>query len=83
MTEDELTRPERSAQLKQARRYREAIEKAGMCCACLHRDRYSAPFGINHCRLKVERRYPTCTKDKRGPEFELDTTALQQFNKAA
>jgi len=84
MSEDDLTRPERAAQIRQAKRYRAAIEKRGLCCACIHRDRYSAPFGMNHCRLKVERRHPTCQKDGRGPTFEFDATVLDQFaDKAA
>lgn len=83
MTADDLTRPERSAQIRQAKRYKVAIEKRGLCCGCLHRDRSSAPFGINHCRLKVERRYPTCDRDGRHPKFEFDATILEEFKDAA
>lgn len=83
MNVDDLTPPEKSAQRRQAKRYKVAIEKRGLCCACKHRDRSSAPFGINHCRLKVERRYPTCDRDGREPKFQFDETVLGEFKDAA
>lgn len=79
MTADDLTRPERAAQIRQAKRYRAAIEKRGTCCACKHRNREVTFWGRNVCRVDTGRQYPACQQDGRGVVFEFDETTLGEF----
>lgn len=82
MTDGALTRPERAAQIRQAKRYRAAIEKRGLCCACKHRGTETY-FGLNVCSVGQQRRHPQCETDGRALRFEFDDTVLDQFRDAA
>lgn len=75
----ELTRPERAAQIRQAKRYRAAIRKKGICSACIHRDQ---TFGVFHCRNKPDRSGTNCETTP-GPGFTFDDSVLKQFADAA
>ena len=79
MTADTLTRPERAAQIRQAKRYRAAIEKRGRCFACLNRDRNNTYFGLNVCSIGQQRTYPQCERDGKAKRFEFDDSVLAQF----
>ncbi len=79
MSADDFTRPERAAQMRQARRYMAAIEKRGRCFACLNRDRNNTYFGLNVCSIGQQRRHPQCERDGKGLRFTLDDTVLEQF----
>lgn len=83
MSMEDLTRPERAAQIRQAKRYKAAIEKRGTCCACKHRARDFSAWGRSVCRLDHGRQYPTCQRDGREPKFELDDTTLEEFRDAS
>lgn len=84
MTADEFTRPERAAQIRQAKRYKRAIEKRGICCACKHRAIGETKWGRSHCRVGgEERQHPTCDRDGKGIRFEFDDTVLGEFADAA
>ncbi len=83
MSADNLTRPERAAQIRQAKRYRAAIEKRGLCCACKHRDTENTYFGLNVCGIGQQRRHPQCDTDGKATRFEFDDTVLEQFRDAA
>ena len=78
MTADTLTRPERAAQIRQAKRYRAAIEKRGLCFACKHRSDETY-FGLNVCSIGQQRRHPQCERDGKGLRFTFDDTVLEQF----
>lgn len=78
MTDGALTRPERAAQIRQAKRYRAAIEKRGLCCACKHRGDETY-FGLNVCSIGQQRRHPQCETDGKALRFELDDTVLAEF----
>lgn len=85
MSEDDYTRPERVTELRLARRkfekrYKASVQKHGLCSVC----RFSSmTFGIHHCRLWLERRYPQCEKDGKQVRFEVDPAKLEQFKDAA
>ena len=78
MSDGALTRPERAAQIRQAKRYRAAIEKRGLCCACKHRDPETY-FGVSVCGVGQDRQHPKCERDGKAPRFEFDDTVLAQF----
>lgn len=79
MVREALTRPERAAQIRQAKRYRAAINRRGRCCACVHRDRENTYWGRNICSIGDNRQYPQCEQDGRGKRFTFDDTVLSQF----
>ena len=84
MTADNLTRPERAAQIRQAKRYRNAIQKRGICCACIHRDRdRTTVFGMSCCEVGQDRIHPQCEKDGKAKKFQFDDTVLKEFADAA
>jgi hypothetical protein len=83
LSEDSYTRPERAAEIRQAKRYRKAIEKQGLCCACKHRDRSETFWGRNVCRVGQQRMHPQCDRDGKGVRFEFDPDCLEQFKDAA
>ena len=78
MSADDFTRPERAAQIRQAKRYRAAIEKRGLCCACKHRSDETY-FGLNVCSIGQQRTHPQCERDGKGLRFTFDDTVLEQF----
>lgn len=73
---DDLTRPERAAQVRQAKRYRAAINREGRCCACKHRDK---TFGVWHCQNSPGRQYPQCETDNGVGRFTFDDSVLARF----
>lgn len=79
MTSD-FTSPERSAQIRQAKRYRAAIQKRGICSACTCREK---TFGIWHCRDNPGRAHGMCQQDGRLPQFQFDDEVLKEFRDAA
>lgn len=84
MTDGSLTRPERAAQFRQARRYRAAVAKRGLCAVCIHREKgHVTAFGLNVCGISRERIAEHCQRDKRQPKFEVDAEALKEFADAA
>lgn len=79
----DFTRPERAAQIRQAKRYKAAIRNQGTCVACKHRSEETF-WGRSICRIGNNRQHPECEKDGRGLKFEFDDSVLQQFaDKAA
>lgn len=71
-----LTKPEQFAWRKQAKRLRNAIQKEGTCCACIHRDK---TFGKWHCKAAVDRSHPQCVTDGKQPKFTVDPDVLKRF----
>lgn len=83
MTED-LTRPERAAQIRQAKRYRSAIKKRGLCSACVHRDKdRTTAFGMSCCSVGQDRIHLHCERDGKQPKFKFDPDVLGEFQDAA
>lgn len=80
MPDEALTRPERAAQIRQAKRYRSAIQKRGLCSACKFRQQ---TLGIYHCRNWEDRQHGNCETDKKLPYFEFDPDVLKEFADAA
>lgn len=80
MTADDLTQPERSAQILQAKRYRARICRDGLCSACVHRQ---VTLGIHHCRDREDRQQGMCQHDKQAPVFEFDAGVLASLARAA
>ena len=81
----DLTRPERAAQIRQAKRYRAAINREGICSACKFREQ---TFEVWHCKGREERRHtppsvPVCERDGKLPRFEFDDSVLERFRDAA
>lgn len=76
----EMTRPERAAQIRQAKRYAAAIKKRGICSACVHRDK---TLSVHHCRNKEDRSDGACETDGRLPKFTFDDKVLKEFADAA
>ncbi|HEY9096430.1 MAG TPA: hypothetical protein VIN35_11845 [Hydrogenophaga sp.] len=76
--DDTLTRPERFAQLDEARRYRRVIFEKGGCAFCVHRDKAVLAWGRAVCASNNARSFPLCMKDGRAPAFQLDQTTLQR-----
>ena len=83
MSADSMTRPERAAQIRQAKRYRKAIDKRGLCSACVHRNREETFWGRSVCSIPGNRQHPTCERDGRMPKFQFDPTVLEEFQDAA
>lgn len=75
-----LSQPEAYAEERFKKRYRVAIQKRGICCACVHRDR---TLDIDHCRGQESRQHGACKTDGKSPQFELDDTTLEEFRDAA
>lgn len=75
----EFTDPEHAARRRQAKRYRAAILKRGICSACIHREQ---SFGLFHCRNKPDRNANNCDTTN-GPRFTFDDSVLTQFSDAA
>ena len=71
----EMTRPERAAGRRQAKRYAAAINKRGICSACIHREK---SFGLYHCRNKPDRNGDKCDATP-GPRFTFDDSVLKEF----
>lgn len=76
----DLTRPERAAQIRQAKRYKIAIKKEGVCSACKFRDK---TFGVWHCKGWEGRVHDACERDGKLPRFEFDDSVLERFRDAA
>lgn len=74
-----LTRPERAAQIRQAKRYRSAIKRRGLCSACVHRNKETTYWGRSICSIGENRQHPQCEQDGRAKRFEFDATVLAQF----
>lgn len=83
MSADDFTRPERAAQIRQAKRYKAAIRKQGTCVACIHRDPTTMFWGRSICRIGDNRQHPQCEQDGKGLKFEFDDTVLKRFQEAA
>lgn len=81
MTADDFTRPERAAQIREAKRYKLAIERRGLCSACVHR-KVDVYWGMKRwsCNGKSDlRQAPGCETDGRLPKFEFDPAVLKEF----
>lgn len=76
--DETLTRPERFAQLGEARRYMRDIYEKGGCAFCVHRDKAMLAWGRSVCASSSTRSFPNCMEDGRAPAFELDQTTLQR-----
>jgi hypothetical protein len=75
--------PERAAETKWRKRYEAAIRKKGLCTVCKFRDK-EAIFGRSFCAFGGEsRQYEVCKNEARGPHFEADAEAVEQFKRAA
>lgn len=77
---DNLSRPEAYAEERFKKRYRVAIRKRGICCACVYR---ANTLGIDHCKGQESRQHGACKTDGKSPQFSLDDTALGAFRDAA
>jgi hypothetical protein len=77
---DNLSKPEAYAEQRFKKRYRVAIQKRGICCACVFRDR---TFDVDHCKGFEDRRDGACKTDGKLPQFAVDATALEVFRDAA
>lgn len=78
MSADDFTRPERAAQIRQAKRYKAAIEARGICSACKHRSDETY-FGRSVCTIGQMRQHPQCERDGKAKRFEFDDSVLAQF----
>lgn len=87
MSEDDYTRPERSAELMKARRARKRYDaykaKHGLCSVCKHRNRSETFWGRSVCRVGHQRTELVCAKDGKGVTFEVDVECLEQFRDKA
>lgn len=83
MSADSFTRPERSAQILQAKRYKAKIRRMGTCCACIHRDQTTTYWGRSICSIGDNRQHPQCEQDGKTKTFEFDATVLEQLKEAA
>jgi hypothetical protein len=81
MNEDDLTRPERSCEMRAARAKRSEVLRRGVCGCCLHRDRASEAFGRAVCSVPG-RSYPQCVESK-GTSFALDESTIKPMKRAA
>lgn len=75
-----MTKEERVYGRLQAKRYRAAILKKGLCSCCLHR----APdtqtlFGLRVCKYGENRISEHCRTDGKQPKFEVDAAAVERF----
>lgn len=75
-----MTREERSYGRMQAKRYKAAMMKHGLCAMCIHR----APdtitlFGLRVCKHGENRISEHCRVDGKQPKFEVDATAVERF----
>lgn len=77
-----MTRPERAAQIRQAKRYRAAIKREGLCTACKFRSSETF-WGRAICKVGENRQHPQCERDGKGVTFEFDDTTLERFRDAA
>lgn len=74
---DTYSRPERCAELRQARRIRDQIEARGGCALCRHRNRDVMAWGRSVCGLSPPRGFPHCVqRPENGRTFALDEAAL-------
>lgn len=69
---DHYSNPERFTERRGAKRYRAAINRLGLCCACIHRDRENTAWGKSICQYGQTRIYPQCQTDGRASKFEPD-----------
>lgn len=76
--DDPLTRPERFAQLGEARHYLREIYDKGGCAFCLHRDKDFLAWGRSVCAKNNKRSFPACHQDGLAPAFEIDPTTLKR-----
>lgn len=81
MSADDYTRPERATEILKAKRYKAAIQRRGLCSACIHRhvDEF---WGVKRwsCSGKAAlRQHPACETDGRQPKFEFDASVLKEF----
>ncbi|MBB1060405.1 hypothetical protein [Marilutibacter spongiae] len=77
---DNLSRPESFVMARQAKRYRAALRRRGLCAFCTCR---VVTFGVVHCRGNESRQRGMCQDDGRLPQFRLDDTTLEEFRDAA
>lgn len=81
---DRYSNPERYAERRIAKRYRAAIQKRGLCSACVHRDRDNRTvFGMNCCEIGKDRIHPQCENDGKPKRFVFDPEVLGEFKDAA
>lgn len=84
MSADDYTRPERSAEITQARkalkRMKSARSKHGNCRICVHRE---VTFNVYHCRNREDRQHGMCAFDGKAPTFQFDDAVLPEFADAA
>ncbi len=80
MTADDFTRPERAAQIRQAKRYRSRIMRNGLCFACIHGE---TTLGVFHCRNREDRQHGACERDGQTPKFEFAVETLKKLADAA
>lgn len=81
---DHYTRPERYAELQEARKLRKRVDALrrdkGLCVICAHREQ---TCGIYHCKGHEDRQRGACEFDKRTPKFEFDPATIERFRNAA
>jgi hypothetical protein len=67
---DDLTRPERFAEIQAARAAKDAVKECGGCGACLNRDRAVLAWGRGVCGLIPTQVFPKCVGQT--PGFQPD-----------
>lgn len=81
---DKYTNPERALETMWRKRYEAAIRKKGLCTVCKFRAKDDTNWGRSHCAFGGEsRQYEVCKNETRGPHFEADAEAVEQFKRAA
>lgn len=75
-----LSRQEASVDARLSKRYRAAIRKRGICCACVHRE---VTLGVYHCKGQPAWQRGMCSDDRHTPSFALDDLTLEEFRDAA
>ena len=77
MTDDVLSRPERSCARIQAKQIRELVHEDGGCCYCTRRAGIFATIGRRAvCGLDPPRRFPECAGSRSG--FDFDERAFRE-----
>jgi hypothetical protein len=76
MSEDDLTRPERACEVRDAKEKRAEILRRGVCGCCLNRDRNSEGWGRAVCSIQG-RAYPHCVQSD-GISFDFDESTIKR-----
>lgn len=86
MNPDGYIRPELAAERANARRIRKrmqaVIEREGVCCICIYRNREQKLWGRSICQIGEQRQHPACSSDGKSLRFWFDAETLPRFQDA-